>query len=89
MARRPRFIPEWKFKINTCVHVPELRPFESYITPSFTGIVLNYRIYSRSNVRYICKRLSAGLIQEWDKKHLEDHAKKVDVRTAKLLYGIV
>ena len=93
MSKKVKFKPDWKFKHGTYIFLPSIvifpggPGFNEFRSQEFVGIVKHYQIYNRSNVKYLCKCLKTGEFKELDKKFLEDNAKKLDIRTAILLYG--
>lgn len=86
MARKTKFKPEWKFKPNTVVAIPVIF-FHGIKCPEHIVRIVAYQIYNRSNIRYLCKNLKLGIIQEWDKEHLERYAEIVDNKVATVLYS--
>lgn len=84
MSKRKKFsnTVEWKFSRNIVVEAVNGVGSKEIL------LIQDYIIYNRSTMKYECKNLVRNMMQEWDKKYLEDQGIILDKKVVRVIYEV-
>lgn len=84
MSKRKKFsnTVTWKFDLNIVVEAVNGVGSKEIL------LIQDYLIYNRSTLKYYCKNLARNIMQEWDKKYLEDQGILLDKKVATVIYEV-